>query len=240
MRALAVAAVATLALGACGQPAASSGGAPPAARPAALSDRTVCLDLQPPSTDTTDPGTVLGASMPAGFAECSTATEAVPGDGEWLVRQERHADVDTAALAAALRLPDEPPPKGSLACALYLDLSPEVYAVDAAGSATRVRWPRDACHHLRPEAKAADKALRWRTVGTRKLRRITPQGAIDTGCTSSWKDIPVLEAAEGVHRIQVGTLGSLGVAGSARSCTYRVPEDGSEAVGDFEKGGRLE
>jgi hypothetical protein len=103
-----------------------------------------------------------------------------------------------------------------------------------------VRWPLDECGHLRKEVLAAADGVHWTEVASRRLRQITPQGALDSGCAADWKDMPAIEGADAAARHGRGTLDTMAKATSVHACTYRITERGDVPVGSFEAGRTLD
>lgn len=155
------------------------------------------------------------------------------------MRIEQQAGAGAAALAAALRLPDEPPTGAS--CLAYGQVAPELWAVDAAGRAILVRVPVDSCGHFRHEFEVALDQAGWRETGRRRFSQTVPQAAIDAGCEDKWKDMAAVEArqaaAEGSPR-PAGTTAGLAEAGSGKVYVYGI-DDRTTPAGSFRSGRRL-
>lgn len=180
--------------------------------------------------------------LPAGtfrFVRCRGDIQTVPGQGVWLVRVEEETQAGQDELAAALRRPDGA--RTDQACAAYLDISPDLWAVDGAGRALLVRIPRDACAHIQPPVKQAMSAARWQEIGRRRLQQQTPQAALDAGCESAYSD---MAGAAGIAGDGAGTdagalaSGARGLAAApaGRLCIYRVTDGGPKPNGPFVSG----
>jgi hypothetical protein len=168
---------------------------------------------------------------------CHQTVERVPGRGEWSVRVERRAEAGTAALAAALRLPDE---ELGGACNLDAVIVPELWALDGRGTASLVRWPIGSCGKPRTEVSEAFAAVRWSTVASRRVQQIAPQAALDTGCLTAVKHMAAIDAGDSGREHPAGALGELTRASGVRACTYRIVDRSETPQGDFVSGGRIE
>ena len=131
-------------------------------------------------------------SVPAGFAalwvlRCTDVVRSVTGDGLWWFRLEERADTGIDPLLAALRRPDETPPRGPTVCT-GSGASP-VALVDAAGRVVRPRLPRDGCDGPQRQVRDAVAALRFRETKVTRLSQEQSQQSIDTGCGQMWTDL---------------------------------------------------
>ncbi len=173
---------------------------------------------------------------PVALHACSVDVETVPGKGQWLVATQRNATSGLEALVTALRAADEH--SGDGACAANFDPDPMVWLIDAHGRGVLPRWPRNGCGHLQPAATAALAAVSFTTTETHRLRQITPQAVIDSGCATGWKDMLPLAAASGGSG-DAGSLAALGKEDSPPLCVYRVTERGDTPSGTLVRGRRL-
>ncbi len=180
--------------------------------------------------------TPMGREEPTRFARCRHVNQIVPGRGEWLMRTEERADGDIAALAVALRLPDDG--GGADNCPAIGIVLPEVYAVDATGRAVLVRWPLGACSQPRPEVAAALAALRWTPEATRQVRQVRTQAVIDSGCGDRVKNMAAVEGAATDRPVRGGSPESLAVPKRVWACTYAIDEHGDTPEGSYASGGR--
>ena len=210
-------------------PAASPAGAP---TPGA-SD---CLQQPPPDPDRHDPRTPLGPVDPVAFVECGVGLERIRGKGEWRVRYERRVVGDVSALAAALRLPDQPQPAGVICAAIGVPGPGPLRAVDAQGHARLVRIPRQGCGWPRSGVMPVYDALRWKTVHRELLTQVTPQAVFDLGCGARAKDTAGLPAGRARPSLPLRP-------GPASVCVYAFDvdpgQDGLLPEGAFTSGRRL-
>jgi hypothetical protein len=198
---------------------------PPAAAAKIPAGEPVCLDLRPPADGTAnsdaarDRARLTATPTITAAALCEQTTRMVKGKGEWSYRVERRVTSGLERLLSALRKPDEPLTAES--CLAYADVAPELWLLDSEGRAFLVRWPLDACRHIQQPAKDAFKALDTEVTGQRRLELITPQEALDTGCSSSWKQVVAIAAGD--RPSGTGSFAALRDSGSGTVCRYRGP-----------------
>lgn len=205
-----------------------------------------------PQNDGNDPGTplrLIDTFRPVAGVRCEEGTQGRPDGGTDAIAVEDRTD-DMAALLAALRLPDEPPPAPEPsagdeppagACTLDAYLPPRLVLLDHRGRWVRPGIPRDACGKPLPEADAAMAKLRWTRVTTRVLQEIESAEAAASGCDQAETDMVRFTAF--FPPVRRGELAPLADdAASVRLCIYRVKasEQRSEKPqGDFVSGGLL-
>ena len=175
---------------------------------------------------------------PVAVTVCGTGPASAPAGGENLVATERRAgSVD--ALAAALRLPDEP--SGDGPCTLDLVTMPWFALHDAQGRWVRPGVPTDSCGKPRKEVREAFDALTFETVRSRKVGEITSPGAAAAGCAERWADMVAVQSRGGGTAAPPADYAPPADA-PVKACVYRVPpgERGStKPAGDFTAGGAL-
>jgi hypothetical protein len=157
---------------------------------------------------------------------CVFQPELVPGDGEWLMRVEQEATSGLEALAAALRLPNEPTSAGR-ACDLVAYAPIVITVTDSAGRKFHPAVPQTACGAPHKEVVDAITAMPWTTVATSKARQMRSELEISSGCSGSWKpEIPLI-AAEG-SGTQTSTVDT--TVGPLRVCRYQADPDPANIV----------
>ncbi len=127
---------------------------------------------------------------------CLYEAAIVPGDGEWLMRIEQQAISGLETLAAALRLPNEPTADGQ-ACRAIGYIQIVITVTDTAGQQIHPKVPETACGAPLEATTDAIAALPWTTVATTKAARSRSELEVSSGCSSSWKPVIALTAAEG-------------------------------------------
>jgi hypothetical protein len=173
------------------------------------------------------------ALSPVTVERCSVRNERIPGQGEWSVMVEQRASSGTDALVTAMRQPDATAIAGQ-ACRAFAQLDPEVWFLDAAGHAVLPAWPRDGCDHIPAPATTALDAVHWTTVAQVRVAQVTPQAALDAGCTSAWKYLFDLSAVGG-ESPKRGSFADLAHSTDPHLCRYRRATDDPQR-GDFESG----
>lgn len=188
-----------------------------------------------------------GARVPAGFAaravvSCVTDQRRRPDGATELVGVERLADdpAAVAAYAAAVRLPDGPPPVPGTGCLAVGYPHPWVFLLDAGDTPLRPRQPRTGCGAPRREVTDAFAALPFRTVDSWPIAELESAEAARTGCGQQMADLVRVAAVLGPtpRPVRSDPFGS----GEVRVCTYRVPasERGTDKPGgEFTSGTRL-
>jgi hypothetical protein len=186
---------------------------------------------------------------PVAAVECGEETRRRPDGGTDGIAVEDRAD-DVAALLAALRLPDAPPPSPEppaddlspdTICTADGYVPPRLVLLDGRGRWVRPGIPRDACGKPRAEVTAAMEKLRWTRTATRVLQEIESAGAAASGCDQVDTDMVWFTAF--YPPTQQSDLAPLADdAASVRLCLYQVKNtdpDNDKPQGDFVSGGLL-
>lgn len=190
-----------------------------------------------------------GSFRPVAAVLCREDTQRRPDGGTDAVAVEDRAD-DVAALLAALRLPDAPPPSPEplpgdespgMPCTADAYVPPRLVLLDDQGRWVRPGIPRDACGKPLAEAAAAMDRLSWTRVSTRALQQIESAEAAASGCDQVFTDMVWFT---GVYPpTQQGDLAPLADdAASVRLCVYQVEASGRDSEkpqGHFVSGGLL-
>lgn len=186
---------------------------------------------------------LIGTFRPVAAVRCGEGTQRRTDGGTDAVAVEERAD-EVAALLAALRLPDAPPPEpsdGELSCTADAYLPPRLVLLDSQGRWVRPGIPRDACDKPLAEVTAALDELRWTRVTTRVLQEIESAEAAASGCGEVSTDMVWFTGFYPPTR-QAGLAPLAEDAAAVRLCIYRVKanEQGSDKPqGDFVSGGLL-
>jgi len=188
---------------------------------------------------------------PVAAVMCREDTQQRPDGGTDAIAVEDRAD-DVAALLAALRLPDAPPPSpepsagdespdSDLICTADGYSPPRLVLRDRQGRWVRPWIPRDDCGKPLAEAKAAMDKLRWTRVATRVLGEVESAEAAASGCDQVFTDMVWFTGVYPPTR--QGDLAPLADdAASIRLCIYQVKASGRDSEkpqGDFAAGGTL-
>ncbi|WP_412747509.1 hypothetical protein [Krasilnikovia sp. M28-CT-15] len=189
---------------------------------------------------------------PVAAVMCREDTRRRPDGGTDAIAVEDRAD-DVAALLAALRLPDEPPPsleaftgevpppEPDAMCTADGYLPPRLVLLDGQGRWVRPGIPRDACGKPLAEADAAMDKLKWTRVSTRVLGEVESAEAAASGCDQVHTDMVWFTGFYPPTR--QGDLAPLADdAASVRLCIYHVKAsepDNDKPQGDFVSGGLL-
>ena len=216
------AAVVVLAAG-CGTGGTPDGGAPSPRTPAgaaAASDVAGCSERPPDHTWETD-GTLPADFEPVEVRQCAPLQSRVfPGEGEWIVVEERRSTgPGLDELAAALSDPTPVVVEGG-GCRLNLDSSPAAVLVDEDGRAFRPEFPRDGCNHLTTRVRAAYDELSFEPVAYWRVQPVRSAFAGVTGCEDGWKDIIAIDVADGVERKDRSP--AVRTPGITRVCVYET------------------
>ncbi|HEX8343841.1 MAG TPA: hypothetical protein VF657_03735 [Actinoplanes sp.] len=191
-----------------------------------------------------------GAFHPVAAVRCREDTQRRPDGGTaWIAVEDRTDDV--AALLAALRLPDVPPPPERSAgaespnpdqlCTADGYSPPRLVLLDGQGRWVRPHIPRDDCDKPRPEATAAMDKLRWTRVTTRVLGEIQSAEAAASGCDQVFTDMVWFTGVYPPTR-RGDFAPPADDAASVRLCIYQVQANGRDSEkpqGDFVSGGML-
>ena len=199
-------------------------------------------------SDSTDPAVVKmhaqppQVPLPADFhavaaVRCMSRSRMVPGDGEWAFADADRADSGLAPMVAALRLPPEPTPTGTVACAAVGILVPPFALVDASGTVVNPVLPKSFCGQPLKQVLDAMNALPWRTETEQKTTQMQTQAEVDTGCSPEYKDLFV-------HQIYStptpwSKVRAPAVPGPMKACVYTVSGDPMTADPQFVSGTTL-
>jgi hypothetical protein len=194
---------------------------------------------------------LAGTFHPVTAVMCREDMQRRPDGGTDAIAVEERAD-DVAALLAALRLPDAPPPspepsagdespEPDLICSADAYLPPRLVLLDGRGRWVRPGIPRDTCGKPLAEATAALDKLHWTRVTTRVLGEVESAGAAASGCDQVFTDMVWFTGVYPPTR--PGDLAPLADdAASVRLCIYQVKASGRDSEkpqGDFVSGGLL-
>lgn len=174
-----------------------------------------------------DAGTISRAYV------CTEEHRRVPGDGEWLFSVVQGVSSGLDALLAAYSAKDQEP--GGGICSLEL---PSPLAVSLHGERVMsVRAPLDPCHKPSRDGRAAYQQLGLTEVSAAKVRRITSELSITSGCSERYKDMLSLDS-------QPPSLASTGapkpIASGQRTCFYDVAADReADRVGELRSVGTI-
>ena len=133
--------------------------------------------------------------VPVTARRCVLKTVAVPGDGEWQVRDEQEATEGLDQLVAVLRQPSSPPVEGR-ACPAIGVVPADLTLVDAGGRTVDPSLPHGECGLPVAQAMQAVEALPWKSVKQTRVSRVRSQLEIDSGCSGRYK--PVIAMAAGL------------------------------------------
>ncbi|ALE05378.1 hypothetical protein AL755_07635 [Arthrobacter sp. ERGS1:01] len=141
--------------------------------PAALQDSANCLanapwllhGEQPAAAVKAGMGSVPKGFIPASVVRCTSGVVVPPASAAPVQPSilEEHLAGDYGPLLAALAEPSDR--QDGVNCTLQLELTPDLWLVNAAGKAIHVMWPKDVCGFSKPETA---KALEGLTVASTK------------------------------------------------------------------------
>ncbi|MEU7905769.1 hypothetical protein [Actinoplanes sp. NPDC049118] len=185
---------------------------------------------------------------PVAAVQCGETTQHRPDGGTDAIAIEDRTD-DVAALSAALRLPDAPPPSPEpsadelspgTACPAIGYGQPRLVLLDAQGRWVRPGIPRGNCGEPLAEVTAAMDKLRWTRVTTRVLGEVESAEAAASGCDQVDTDMVWFT---GVYPSPQADLAPLADdTASVRLCIYQVKASGRDSEkpqGTFVSGGLL-
>jgi hypothetical protein len=192
------------------------------------------------TTDSLTLAPLARAFDPKSVVECSERVETRADGGQELVATEQQG-TETAALTAALRLPDAPATSGS--CGLVLYTVPWFAVLDSHRRWVRPGVPADACRDPRGEVLEALRGLKLRTVSTVAVRLVESGAAVRSGCGEGWSDMVEVETSAGGDGTVVATRADpfAGVS-QLRVCLFAVPTGqlgGIKPAGTFTRGGMV-
>ncbi|WP_250033746.1 hypothetical protein [Paractinoplanes maris] len=195
-----------------------------------------------------------GSFHPVAAVRCREDTQRRPDGGTDSIAVEDRAD-NVAALLAALRLPDAPPPSPpspepptgdvppdpDLICTADGYFPPRLVLLDGQGRWVRPRIPLDTCGKPLAAATAALDKLHWTRVTTRVVGEVESAEAAASGCDQVQTDMVWFT---GVYppTWQGDLVPPAGDAASVRLCVYQVKASGRDSEkpqGDFVSGGML-
>jgi hypothetical protein len=189
-----------------------------------------CASAQhPPAANPTE--TRWLAPLDVSFAPVAIVlctTEPPTAGGQDIVATERRAG-DIAAVASALRLPDEP--YSAVSCPTGEAVVPWFALLDAQGRWVHPGVPIGDCGEPVAQFSEAFAALHLETVATRKIGKATAVAAAAARCELTWADM-IAVAARSAPPTSIITYG-LPSASPVRLCVYGVPagEQGSPRPG---------
>lgn len=180
-----------LALAGCG----SSGPAVQARRAGAVGGNA----MPPPGLCPTGLSHLKSQRLPTGFEpvavyQCTQDDETLAGQGQWLVDVEKRATRDLGPLVAALRQPDQPPPKDGI-CPADVEFLAPIVLQNQAGTLVRPAIPTGDCGQPQAGVVQAVDNLPWVTISHHPVRQVETQGELASGCPSGYKDEFDLDAS---------------------------------------------
>ncbi|WP_019136368.1 hypothetical protein [Cellulomonas massiliensis] len=163
----------------------SSGALPSAApEPAATVPTADCLAPQvlaalglgqaaTPAPDAPSPGAVPDGFVATSVLACADGGELLDSSGTWTSVRASRLEGDVAALVVALRLPSARA-KAAASCPAEAAAAPQVWLVDALGTAVRPELPTDGCGRVRAEVRHAVDRLEATDVVSYPVALVTP------------------------------------------------------------------
>jgi hypothetical protein len=190
-----------------------------------------------------------GTFRPVAAVMCREDTQRrADGGTDWTGIEDRADEV--AALLAALRLPDAPPPSpepsageisSNFGCTTEAHIPPRLVLLDGQGRWVRPGIPVDGCGKPLAEATAAMDKLHWTPVATRVLAEVESAEAAASGCDQTFTDMVWFTGVYPPTR--QGDLAPLANdAAAVRLCRYQVKASGRDSEkpqGTFVSGGLL-
>ncbi len=178
-------------------PGPSQGRTPGSPAAAALTCTGPLAGPEPPGPGAALPSPAGGGPLPQHFTpvtayRCVRAVQAVPGDGDWLVRHDQRATSGLAALVRALRLPSEDAEPG-VACSAIGTMPPAVALTGTDGRTVIPTIPHGTCGAPLPAVTKAAAALPWHTVATTRLLQVRSQLSVDSGCPTTYKPVVAMD-----------------------------------------------
>jgi hypothetical protein len=156
--------------------------------------------------------------VPVTARRCVLTTVAVPGDGEWQVRDEQEATSGLDRLLRVLRRPSAP--RGDGACPAIGVVPVDLTLVDAGGRTLDPSLPQDACGLPVAGAVEAVEALPWKSVKQTRVGRVRSQLELDSGCSGRYK--PVVDLAATSGRRSTGPAFGGPTPSALTVCRYRL------------------
>ncbi|MGZ4571863.1 MAG: hypothetical protein ACXVXU_13410 [Blastococcus sp.] len=197
-------------------PAVREAGAPPsiAAQPSygPISQAEACPSAAPVHLPA-DVGLVTAAYV------CVKQFRTVPGDGQWEFAVVQAATSGLEALVLAYGTPDAPPTDGACAAIGYDPLIVYLHG----GRTVAVRAPQDGCGKPTAAAMRAFAALGTVDITARRVRQVTSQLSLTSGCSDQYKDMLAIEEESGGPRHVWRAPRPVGAG--AELCVYRVTAD---------------
>lgn len=139
------------------------------------------LDPAPSASSATASAAPAQGSVPTGFeaqtvVRCSIDFDGVvDARGRWSAVREEHLTGDVDPMVEALRQPSER--GGTIACTADMEILPELWLLDAAGSAVRAAWPTNACGKSKPGVARALAELEVTESIVHRIKLIEPRAA---------------------------------------------------------------
>lgn len=159
---------------------------------------------------------------------CSVEVRVVPGDGTWAIGVVRRVTGGLPALLGAYAKPDDTPQSG-VACAA-IGYLPLVVWLEAGGTTLPVKEPRvGPCLSPDEAAVTAYRSLTFTTVREMRLRQVTSQVSVTSGCPQQVKDMIDAAAQDAPPRSGSGLPKPLVDASTAQvvACVYDRVGDAS-------------
>ena len=180
---------------------------------------------------------VFGRFHPVTAVLCTEGFRTYPGQGQWEVLTRKVAVGGIPAYQRYFEQPDGPAlPKSTICSGVLVGFAVPVF-IDDEGRTLVPRTPVDACGaplDLRREGALAA-GVRWRVVGTRRIRQTISAPALAAHCPMRWGNTV---AWAGPPRDSDGGALFPVAPRTVRICVFRAPAD-HFAVGRFVRGFRL-
>jgi hypothetical protein len=187
----------------------------------------------PPPTST--PLVPLSGFRVSWVLRCTTKIENLPGRGQWTMQVTSRADTSAQALLTQLQQPSDPP--ATTYCPDNLVLLPYFVLVGVDDRAIAPTVPHGPCGQPKAAVAQALEALPFRTISVTPMRQLQSQPAIDSGCSSSFKDMlaitPPRNTSGPVRLPWPAPVTTLHV------CIYSHISGGAIPVGQFDSGAVL-
>ncbi|MET4062139.1 hypothetical protein ABIB35_003719 [Arthrobacter sp. UYP6] len=136
---------------------------------------------QPPAA-----GSVPAGFLPAEVIRCSATLETVEDSaGLWSTVRQEHLAGDMDALVEALAQPSDGLRENE-ACTADAELVPDLWLLDASGTAMRAAWPTDSCGKTKPGVHEVLAEMDVVESSRHQVALIQPRAALDVGCPAEW------------------------------------------------------
>ena len=147
------------------------------------------LDAGTQSTSSTEPpapGSVPADFLPAEVIRCAATLETVEdAAGLWSTVTQEHLAGNMDALVKALAQPSDAPRENE-ACTADMELVPDLWLLDANGTAMRAAWPTDSCGKTKPGVHEVLAEMDVVESSRHQVALIQPRAALDVGCPAEW------------------------------------------------------